>query len=68
MSDEDLEAEDWGINTKSPSPQPLGDAAPPLTQSMEGEGGGEDAMNALAAAKQLLSTEDGGKCGHGSGN
>ena len=50
LSDEDLEAEQWGINTNTPSPTPLGEAAPLLTQPMEGEGGGEDAMNALVVA------------------
>ena len=56
LPDEDLEAEQWGINTKSPSPSPLGEAAPLLTQPMEGEGGGEDAMNALAVVACQAST------------
>lgn len=52
LSDEDLEAEQWGINTNTPSPTPLGEAAPLLTQPMEGEvvGEGEDALNALVVA------------------
>ena len=59
-----MEAEQWGINTKSPSPQHLGEAAPPLTQPMEGEGRGEDAMHALAvvachaSAAALASKDD----------
>ena len=54
LLDEDLPQEDWEINHKSPSPQPLGEAAPPLTQPMEGEAIGKDVMDDFAAAKQLL--------------
>ena len=52
LSDEDLEAEQWAINTNTPSPTPLGEAAPLLTQPMAGGGvgDGEDALNALGVA------------------